>query len=731
MAIFLRRLELQGFKSFASKTVLDFPSRVTAVVGPNGSGKSNVIDALRWVLGEREAKHLRGDTLGNLIFAGTPKRAPMGFARVALCFGNHDKVFPFDSEEVMLVRKIDRSGVSQFFWHEEETRLKDLVPVLARAKLGSRGLTMIGQGQSDIFVKSSPEDRRMMIEEILGLREYRIKKNQAERQLDSSNINMDKIRAMVEELAPHLRFLRRQKNRWDRRSEIEESLKNLENVYFSRRYHELREGFEKLNGPIGELGGEKEKKENEVGVLEAELKKIDERSYGTDETKVLREKIKNLVVKQSGIEKELARTEARLELHAAKGASVSYAEKELLDFIKSLSEGLKEMTNLDDLGKLKELLNSWLHRIGVFLKEDRSSEEEKLVLELRKLEEDLKSVDGEINTLRDQEEKFLLAQQTVNQEFRARLEVLETKKNELRHVEDRLQHNIFEREKIDLKLSELEREWMSFGRVVTDLRAIPKTGEEIDFPEAERKMMRWRGELAAIGEIDQNLVKEAEESETRYEFLSKELEDLEKAATDLKALVRDLDERIHTDFKNYFRSINDEFSNYFRLMFGGGRAHLKLKKYEPVMRRAEGALGAEGGEVPEPAAEPTEEEKANAELRAGIEIELTLPKKKISSLDMLSGGEKTLVSLAALFALISVSPPPFLVLDEVDAALDDENARRFAELIKEFSKKTQFIVVTHNRVTMEVADILYGVTMGDDGVSKVLSLKLDTAEQTV
>ncbi|MDI6734574.1 MAG: AAA family ATPase, partial [Patescibacteria group bacterium] len=107
------------------------------------------------------------------------------------------------------------------------------------------------------------------------------------------------------------------------------------------------------------------------------------------------------------------------------------------------------------------------------------------------------------------------------------------------------------------------------------------------------------------------------------------------------------------------------------------------------------------------------------------DIELNLPKKRITSLDMLSGGEKSLVSLAALFALISVSPPPFLVLDEIDAALDDDNARRFAELIKEFSKKSQFVIVTHNRVTMNVADILYGVTMGDDGVSKILSLKLE------
>jgi len=119
------------------------------------------------------------------------------------------------------------------------------------------------------------------------------------------------------------------------------------------------------------------------------------------------------------------------------------------------------------------------------------------------------------------------------------------------------------------------------------------------------------------------------------------------------------------------------------------------------------------------------EEKPNLELSAGIEIEISIPKKRITNLDMLSGGEKSLVSLAALFALISVSPPPFLVLDEIDAPLDEENARRFAGLVEEFSKKTQFVIVTHNRATMEVAEVLYGITMGDDGVSKILSLKLE------
>ena len=215
---FLKSLELQGFKSFAAKTSLEFPARVTAIVGPNGSGKSNIVDAIRWVLGEREAKTLRGGTLENLIFSGTPKRTAQGFAKVSLYFDNAKKTFPIESTEVVVSRRADRSGTSEFAWNDMEIRLKELLPVFARARLGARGLNMIGQGESDVFVRSNPEERRLMIEEILGLREFRIKKNQAERRLESSRVNMEKVAAMLEELGPHLRMRvekqRRGKNRF-------------------------------------------------------------------------------------------------------------------------------------------------------------------------------------------------------------------------------------------------------------------------------------------------------------------------------------------------------------------------------------------------------------------------------------------------------------------------------------------------------------------------------------
>ncbi|MEK7465236.1 MAG: AAA family ATPase [Patescibacteria group bacterium] len=721
MKNFLKRIELQGFKSFATRTILEFPERVTAVVGPNGSGKSNVIDALRWVLGEREAKQLRGDTLDTLIFAGTPKKAAVSLAKVTLYFNNESRVFPMDAEEVMLTRKIDRSGNSQFFLHDEEIRLRDLIPMLARARLGSRGLMMVGQGQSDVFVKSSPQDRRVMVEEVLGLREFRLKKNQSERQLLSSETNLEKVHAMLEELGPHLRFLRRQKNRFEKRAEIETTLLGLENGYFAYKWNELKRQMAELSSPAGTLEDEIKKKEHEVQILQKQLDEMYRKSSDTSETKRIREEISERIRARSEAERALARIEAKIEFSVAVPSKTAISTVEIEATVKDIVSELKEVLVWDDISRIRETLTRWRTKLQKFTGDEKKTSDGSFEEEKTQAKKAIAVIDAAICDLEKREETCSIEQQKINQELRSHIEKLEAKKNELRALTEQVRTYAFEKEKLELRLAELRREWQGLGRALHELDTL---SADAPLPEedAERRMLRLRTEIAAIGEIDTNLIQEADESEKRYAFLHKELEDTKKAIADLKVLIRDLERRIHEDFKKAFRQINEEFNKYFRLMFGGGRAHMKLEKYEPPTLKEGEASIVTDGEVHMPI---VGEEKRDPELTAGIEIELGLPRKKITSLEMLSGGEKSLVSLAALFALIAVSPPPFLVLDEIDAPLDEENARRFSELIKEFAQKTQFVIVTHNRATMEAADVLYGVTMGDDGVSKVLSLKFE------
>ena len=297
---------------------------------------------------------------------------------------------------------------------------------------------------------------------------------------------------------------------------------------------------------------------------------------------------------------------------------------------------------------------------------------------------------------------------------------MELKRKELRELDGNKNRILFEGEKLNLKFQDLEDQLRQIGKSIKELPItnyqLPITAEE--FSEIERKMFKLRTELAAIGEIDESLIKEAQEVETHYNFLTSQSQDLEKAIIDLKNLIKELSEKIHFEFNASLKSINDEFNKFFKLMFGGGFAKLIVKREERKVKNNNDDEISEEKDVNE------ENNKDENEKFVGVDIDLNLPKKRITSLEMLSGGEKSLVSIAALFALISISPPPFLVLDEIDAALDENNSGRFADLIKEFSKKTQFIVVTHNRTVMEAADVLYGITMNDDGTSKLLSLKL-------
>ncbi len=722
--IFLKRLELQGFKSFAGKIALDFTARVTGIVGPNGSGKSNVIDALKWVLGEREAKQLRGDSLENLIFAGTPKRPAVGLAKVTLYFDNAHGQFPFDAPEIALQRRVDRSGTSEFFINDEEVKLRDLISMLARAKLGARGLTMIGQGQSDMFVKSPAEERRIMIEEVLGLKEFRIKKSQAERRLTTSAVNMDKTRAMLEELLPHLRFLRRQKHRWDKRSEVERELNDLENAYYSFQYHKLLHSLRADTGNHPEeLEKTKKQKEKEIQELETRIRGIEQKTSAPEKIRAIRTELSELGARRLTLERNLARVEVRMEFESKEKNIPSKNAEELSGVIQTASKDIEHALSLSGVDEIKTVLQKILQSLsGVFQAGAVKEKTEDLDGEKHNIKIELEKINRDITELQKAEDTLAHEQQEANKQFREQIEILESKKNEIRKLDQQIQIQLFEKEKINIRMGELEREWHALGREITELASLPvSTESDPDTGEMERKMLKLRGELASIGEIDQNLVAEASESEKRYEFLSTELEDLEKAISDLKKLIKDLDEKINEDFKSAFKLINEEFNKYFRLMFGGGKARLFVeKKKKPEVEAGE---QKEGDEPPKPIVA----EEHEPDLTAGVEIELNLPKKKITSLEMLSGGEKSLVSIAALFALIAVSPPPFLVLDEIDAPLDESNARRFADLVKDFSTKSQFIIVTHNRSTMEAADILYGVTMADDGVSKVLSLKFEEA----
>ncbi|MEK7568166.1 MAG: AAA family ATPase [Patescibacteria group bacterium] len=720
--MFLKSLELNGFKSFAQKTLLEFPVGITAIVGPNGSGKSNIIDAIRWLLGEREAKNLRGGKAEDLIFNGTPKRPRVGMAGASLRFDNGSGFFPVDFKEVSISRQLSRDGNSRYFLNKSEVRLKDIVDFFSRSRLGTKGLSIINQGNSDLFVRVSPEERRVMIEEVLGLREYQLKKGEAERKLKITDVNLEKVKAMIDEVMPRLRLLKRQTGKLEKRSEVEKNLKELENNYFSFKLKEINENKNKLEPDLVFVKKQISEKEKELKILESDLEKVNLSNNEPAELKKFKDRRNELLEKRSLIQKELGRLEAKIEFLSVATSADEYNVGELLDLVKDLKHSLEEGLKLEPVHfrkKAEEIvvkINEFLNRSGKSEKEEPPA----LLKTKNELTGQFGEIEKELKELEKKEAFAVAEMEKFNERFRGAFESMEAKKEELRDLENKKNRIVFEEEKLNLKLQDLSDQLIQIGRSIEEVMSFETIKEFTDEPQqTEKEMFKLRAELAAIGEIDENLIKETREVDDHYNFLTTQSVDLGKASVDLKNLIGDLSEKIHIEFDRSLKLINEEFNNYFKLMFGGGQAKLKLKTQNQKIK-------AEGEENEENFKEENSEEK---ELKIGVEIDLGLPKKRVTGLDMLSGGEKTLVSIAALFALISVSPPPFLVLDEIDAALDESNSKRFADLIGEFSKKTQFIIVTHNRSTMEAADVLYGITVAEDGTSKVLSLKFENVSK--
>ena len=723
--MFLKSLELNGFKSFAQKIVLEFPPGITAIVGPNGAGKSNVIDAIRWLLGEREAKNLRGAKAEDLIFNGTPKKPRLSMAQARLYFDNSSGFFPVDFKEVVINRRVGRDSISQYFINKAEVRLKDVINFFSRSRLGTKGLTIINQGDSDLFVRASAEERRIMIEEVLGLREYQIKKIEAERKLKNTFFNLEKARAMIEEVAPRLRTLKRQTNKWAKRVKLREELEQLEKNYFSYKLNGIRSSQAEIEPALNSFDKQIDEKQKELNILESKLKKIESQPQEYQEIKKIKHKQQELLLERSQIQKELGRLEAKLEFFAADRGDTNnnFKNEDLFGFINEAKQILEEGLRQSNFEKLKSIIKELINKIDNLLSPAKTEDFKPNALsELEKSRDDLlakfDTAEKELKKLEKEETDITVNLEEFNKNFQKTFELTESKRRELRDLEEKKNRILFEKEKLNLKFQDLENQLRQIGKTVKDFnfeesQALPEPNIPDIEPDIEKRMFKLRTELSAMGEIDESLVKETQEVETHYNFLTSQSKDLDKAIIDLKNLIKKLNEKIHFEFNSSLHSINEEFNKFFRLMFNGGQAKLRIKNYELRIKNDNDNNSDNDNEFEE------------RQLKSGVEINLSLPKKRISSLEMLSGGEKSLVSIAALFALISISPPPFLVLDEIDAALDENNSKRFANLIKEFSRKTQFIVVTHNRAVMESADVLYGITMGEEGTSKVLSLKLE------
>lgn len=743
--MFLKKIILKNFKSFKGKTILEFPFLITAIIGPNGSGKSNIVDALRWALGEQSFKNIRADKGQDLIFTGSKKDTSVAFCEVELIFDNQEKIFNLEYSEISILRRIDKEGNNSYFLNHKSCRLKDIIDLTASAKIGLKGFSIINQGSVESILLVSSQERRIMLEEILGLKNIELKKENTKKRLEETDINLDKTVALEKEILPHLRSLKRQVSRWEKREKIKEGLSEIEKQYFANIYHSiLQENFPKGQN-LDSLNLNLEKIDKEIQERENRLLLSKEEGSNGLEVRIqnITQEIITLQNQKSTFLRELGRQEVN--------PGFSFSIEELEERISNIKNQLGYLLEIKDLPsvhkKIKEIIDTLNN---IFSNKERGNQED-----INKIQDDLEELEKRL-LIRSQELKK--NEEEINEKnkgFRGDFEEITKLRSQKEDLLKEAQKEELLVEKYKLRLEDFKRRVKEAG---LDYAVIEKyyndylisgsaqnqnnkkdillDGEK--FTLLEKQVFRLKREIAEIGTEDINVMKEYQEVSKRYEFLSQQIEDLQKGSQDLKILIQELTKEIEKTFEKSLNEINKDFNRYFRLMFSGGSAKLEQIKRQKILSNIEeennNSVIDETKESfrEEPRLPNGQEEKkfpSNSEGFWGVDIKINIPKTELKSLEMLSGGEKTLVAISLLFSIVNQSDPPLVVVDEIDAALDEENSQRFSQILKELCKNTQFIIITHNRMTMAIAEVIYGVTVGEENSSQLLSIKLEESER--
>lgn len=976
--MYLKQIKAYGFKSFADKINIELCPNINGIVGPNGSGKSNVVDAVRWVLGEQSIKSLRGDNSLDIIFSGSKSRKPLNSATVSLIFDNSDKTVPIDYNEVSIKRTLYRSGENEYFINNERCRLKDIIELLTDSGGSKESFNIISQGKIDEIILAKPQDRRVMFEEAAGVLKYKRRKEEAIRKLERTNSNINRVNDIILELETNLEPLKKQSEKATIYLDTKTKLKEIEVALMAKdietlsyEYKESKKKIDELNDEIIkqsnnnsnydiELLKEKNKlksiddkitlnqdklieKTKELEKIDADIRVFKERnkyvSVDADITNklfnlkeeelkqnnlinninneinllnkkidVINEGINNHLkkyndfkIKKNDINNELISnnreivnlkykigyledninnnasvpnsiknilnnpkfigvhntignlvdvdSEYSIAISTALGSASSYlvventsVAKELVNYLKENKLGRatffplnvimgrvipvdvkniissipgvidtadklvkydKKYTNIienqlgniiitnniDTANSVSEKVNRRYRIVSLdgqvvnvggsitggslvsnnVIKEKYELEDarrelsvierknETLSLELQELDNKINELETkiynsrlensnnnnlknnkltilkecninydnivkEIKDLKDisSDDVDVKQKELLNNYYSVKdnIDSINTIINELKMDREKCENSILELEennkKSTLFINRMEKEVnnleIKVNRIDVKLdNLLLNLNEEynitfeyakenfelnIEDEEARQLVSELKSKLKQIGEVNVSSIEEYKRVSDRYEFLNNQRNDLKNAEDTLLEIIKEMDEVMIDKFSNTFEEIRKEFKIVFKELFKGGNAELILTDPENM-------------------------------LETGVDIKAEPPGKHLQSISLLSGGEKTFTAISLLFAILNVRPVPFCLLDEVEAALDDTNVESFGNYLNRYKDKTQFILITHKKKTMEFADILYGITMQESGVSKLVSVKLE------
>jgi chromosome segregation protein len=937
--VFLISLDVFGFKSFADKTHIEFADGITALLGPNGCGKSNVVDAIKWVLGEQRSAAMRAEKMEDVIFAGCETRKALNVAEVTLTLTNEKGLLPREETEIEIKRRLYRSGESEYFINGREAKLKDIRRLFWDTGVGKGAYSVMEQGKIDQALSSKPEERRYIFEEAAGITKNKAQSREAEIKLAKTEDNMrildvqvketkrshDTLKVQAEKTLQYralretvfeterdIQLLRLKQFR-DERDNRKETLKKragerdaargeLDRVSQALRdnmdvvnslENELVESQKNLFGLAKEkqgledrarlLGEQREECRNAVSQNESRQRhikiKIEELLADAEEQDAV---VRDLRKKVADIEGNILSFEQNITLASTQigqnDAAIRADEAEILrvegtrsvleknletitdDIVAALDKGLKDAgysasdrrktqgaledalgrlkialsgrkALLDDLARAAERAASGgalpqpeeLERIVRALACALSAAEhnaddalahfsayrestpafideflapEGIITKKRAIDGDIRAAKDAVgagreriaslreensalgvkineyratlNSLREsrakmgaqavsaEEQAKLIRRELSGQEallktiedelFLARKRLDETSERiadteeELAALEERgkklsagmekLEKDIARRNsEVSGKQTQLQKQTEALSRLNTAIERlhleIAQSETEIkntqdnfrethsrDLMEFEERMytialpiasLRERRaevkqELDNLGSVNFMAPEEYIEVKERYHHIATQVDDLTRAKDDLQKVVAEIRVESSQKFMDCYNKIKKNFHNIFRRLFGGGGAELRL--LDP-----------------------------NHVLESGIEIFAQPPGKKLENITLLSGGEKTMTAVALLFATYMVRPSPFCLLDEIDAALDEDNVGRFVQLLREFGRTSQFIVITHNKKTVVAANALIGITMQEKGITILIETKLQNREE--
>ena len=724
----LKHIKLSGFKSFVDPTKISFPTNMVGVVGPNGCGKSNVIDAVRWVLGELSAKNLRGESMVDVIFNGSEKRKASGQCSIELLFDNSTAKIGGEYasfNEVSIKRVMTRDAQSDYFINNTKCRRKDVQDIFLGTGLGPSSYAIIEQGMVSKLVSAKPDELRTHLEEAAGVSKYRERRRETESRIKRTKENLSRVKDIRDEIARLIKRLENQAKAADKYNLLKQKKSNLEldkaiifSIEAKNNRDDLQKKLDALNRDLKIKNAESEtiqsqidqfRTQNESVLNEYEVAQKNFYSIGAEIAK--REaNLQNINRSESETKESLQKAIQNLE--KAKETEKNFDElspsekaMHILDSIISTIE--KFQIKNDNIGEkaieLKGLLTDILNIATAQSKSltdeylSRQSDLEGQISEAEKLKLSIENEMKEFVGKSSEAESILISLRQKQSKFNDELRELENNKSisdlDSRSISENITNIRIELKTYEINLDNSNKKIKEAGIDIDSIEFSEYKGITLD--DLDNKLTDIETKIIRLGAINLAAPEEIEEESKRKEDLDNQYNDLTEALDKLTGAIKKIDQETKTIFKDSFDSVNIKLKEMFPKLFGGGVAELTL----------------------------TDDDALNA----GVILMARPPGKKNSSISQLSGGEKALTALALVFAIFDLNPAPFCLLDEVDAPLDDLNTLRFIDMVEEMSKSVQFIFITHNKVSMERSDHLMGVTMQEAGVSRMVSVDVNQA----